>query len=335
MQDTWQAFLLQQGATIKDDVIDFDTSALNLKETALISPLSDFAMLAVEGNDRHLFLHGQLINDLNLIDQPAAQLSAWCNPKGQLITNFLIINTGTSYLLIFKRELKAFVQKRLTMFVMRSDVTINDISESSPLLGLANTSDLAILDENIPTEPGAVYAFDGLIIISHPDGSGRYLLTGSVEALINQLNVLKNQFMLVGSLIWSLLDILAGLPWITSATQEQYLPQMLNLDALKALSYKKGCYPGQEVIARLHYRGQVKKRLQLINTSQSLTVGDFIYLKESDNKIGTVINSGPHPDGLCYALAVIDSDKINEPLFADTKCVHDVSIMELPYAIDA
>ncbi len=335
MQDTWQAFLLQQGATIQDDIIDLDTSGLNIRGTPLISPLADFAMLAVEGNDRHVFLHGQLINDLNLIDKPAAQLSAWCNPKGQLITNLLVINTGTSYLLIFKQALKEFVQKRLTMFVMRSDVTITDISESSPLLGLANTNDLSLLDKNITTAPGAVYAFDGLIIISHPDGSGRHLLTGSVEALINKLNVLKNQFMMTGSSIWNLLDILAGLPWITSATQEQFLPQLLNLDALKGLSYKKGCYPGQEVIARLHFRGQVKKRLRLISTDQSLTPGSNLYLKDSESKVGTVINSEYDTDGLNYALAVIELDKINEPLFTDTQSDHQVSIRELPYAIDA
>lgn len=334
MQDTWQAFLLQQGATIKDDVIDLDTSGLNIKQTPLIAPLSDFAMLAVEGDDRHVFLHGQFINDLNLIDKPAAQLSAWCNPKGQLITNFLVINTGTSYLLIFKQELKEFVQKRLTMFVMRSNVTITDISDTSPLLGLDNISDLSLLDKNIPTVSGAVYAFDGLIIICHPDGSGRYLLTGSVDALINKLNVLKNQFMMTGSTIWNLLDILAGLPWITSATQEQFLPQLLNLDALKGLSYKKGCYPGQEVIARLHFRGEVKKRLKLISTDQRLSTGDSLYLEQSENKVGTVINSGTHPDGLCYALAVIALDKINEKLFADTQCHHEVSLLELPYAID-
>ncbi len=336
MQETWQAFLQQQGATINDDgAIDLECTNLNISETPLSAPLSGFAMLAVEGNDRHVFLHGQFINDLNLIDKPAAQLSAWCNPKGQLITNFLVVNTGTSYLLIFKQELKEFVQKRLTMFVMRSNVTITDISETSPLLGLANTTDYSLLDKNIPTTSGAVYAFDGLIIICHPDDSGRYLLTGSTDALINKLSLLKNKFTMVASSIWNLLDILAGLPWITSATQEQFLPQMLNLDALNGLSYKKGCYPGQEVIARLHYRGEVKKRLQLITTDQQLTVGNNLYLKESGSKIGTVINSACHTDGLSHALAIIELDKINEPLFTDTQSNHEVSIRELPYAIDA
>ena len=334
MQDTWQKFLHQQGATIHDDGIELNHPDLNIIETPLVSPLAGFTTLVVGGSERHLFLHGQFINDLNLIETPAAQLSAWCNPKGQLITNFLVVNTGTSYLLIFKKELKEFVQKRLTMFVMRSDVTIADISETSPLLGLANTTELSLLNENIPTEPGAVHAFDGLIVICHPDGSGRHLVTGSIDALINKLTAHKNEITMISSSAWNLLDILAGLPWVTLATQEQFLPQMLNLDVLKGLSYKKGCYPGQEVIARLHFRGEVKKRLQLMTTTQSLTAGNNLYLKNG-SKIGTVINSECRTDGLSYALAIIELDKIKEPLFTDRQCQHEVSITELPYAIHA
>ncbi|MFT5397071.1 MAG: folate-binding protein YgfZ [Gammaproteobacteria bacterium] len=333
MQETWQAFLEQEGATIQDNgVIDFTQSVINLSETPLATPLSGFAMLAVGGNDRHAFLHGQFINDLNLIEEPAAQISAWCNAKGQLITNILIINTGIAYLLIFKEDLKEFVQKRLGMFVMRSDVTINDISDASPLIGLANCNDLDSLTNNFPTNPGEVNAVDGLIVICHPDGSGRHLITGSIEALKKNVSNFKNSLTMTGSHIWDLLDILAGLPWITSSTQEQYLPQMLNLDALKGLSYQKGCYPGQEVIARLHYRGEVKKRLSLIQSEQTLSVGEQLISEPSNSKVGTVINAATHPDGLCYALAVIVLDKLNDKLIIEN---HEVTIIDLPYAIES
>jgi tRNA-modifying protein YgfZ len=334
MQATLKTFLQDQGATIKEnDDIEFNNKDINLSETPIISPLSNFAVLAISGNERHAFLHGQLINDLNLIETPAAQLSAWCNPKGQIISNFLIINTGISYLLIFKYELKAFVQKRLTMFVMRSDVTIEDITESSPLLGIANTEDLSSLGTNIPTNAGGIYAFEGLIIIKHPDNSGRYLITGSIEALTKKLPELNYTY--TSHSIWGLLDIVAGLPWITSATQEQFLPQMLNLDALRGLSYQKGCYPGQEVIARLHYRGEVKKRLQIIKSEQPLEVTNNLYPEHSDKKVGTIINTATHPDGSTYALAVIELDQVNEKLFADTESKQSISIIELPYAIES
>ena len=331
MKKTWQTFLEDQGAIIQENKIEFESfenTNFDINKTPIVSPLSDFALLTISGDDRHAFLHGQFINDLNLIEDSAAQLSAWCNVKGQVITNFIIINTGISYVLIFKHELKEFVQKRLSMFIMRSDVTIEDISESSPLIGLANIKDLSALGSDIPTKAGEVHAVDGLVIIFYPDNSGRYLITGSIEALTKKLPELNKK--LTSSSVWVLLDILAGLPWVTSATQEQYLPQILNLDALKSLSYQKGCYPGQEVIARLHYRGEIKKRLQLIKSEIELIIGEDIFLENSENKIGTVINSTKHPDGNYYGLSVIESDKLNQKLFSNG---HKINILNLPYPV--
>jgi tRNA-modifying protein YgfZ len=333
MQNSWQAFLEEQEATIQDsDIIEFDNTDISITETPLASPLSGFALLAINGNDRHAFLHSQLINDLNLIEEPAAQLSAWCNPKGQVISNFLIINTGISYLLIFRKDLKKFVKKRLRMFVMRSDVTIENITDLSPLIGLANTNsnNLSSLGLDMPTNSGQVHATDGLIIICHPDNSNRYLITGSIESLINKLPELNKSLTMTSSSAWNLLDIFSGLPWITSNTKELFLPQMLNLDVLNGLSYQKGCYPGQEVIARLHYRGEVKKRLQIINSEVKLNVGGNIYEDQSENKVGTIINHEKHSDGNFYGLAVIALDTLNEKLFFDKK---EIKIVDLPYAI--
>ena len=335
MQETWQTFLKDQGATIQDSgVIDFgntDTGLENITETPVISPLSGFAVLEISGDDRQSFLHGQFINDLNQIDEPAAQLSAWCNPKGQVISNFLIINTGSTYLLILKEDLKEVVQKRLAMFVMRSNVTINDISDESPLIGIANTDDLTLFGSNIPTIPGESQIIDDLIIICLPDFSGRYLITGGIETLKNKVSELKTTLQMTGSSVWNLLDILAGLPWITLTNKEQFLPQMLNLDSLKGLSYLKGCYPGQEVIARLHYRGEVKKRLNLIKSIHQCHVGASLYSEQSDSNVGIVINSAIHPDGNSYALAVISLDNTTNKLFSDNQ---EITIIELPYAID-
>ncbi len=330
MQELWQTFLKEQGATINNNgIIEFDNTDLDINNTALASPLTGFALLAVNGNDRHSFLHGQFINDLNLIKTSGSQLSAWCNPKGLVITNFIIINTGISYLLLFKQDQKEFVQKRLSMFVMRSDVSIEDITNLSPLVGFANTNDLLISGSDIPANAGEVTANDGLIIVCHPDNSDRYLITGNIEALSKKLPELD--ITLASSSNWDLLDILAGLPWITSTTQEQFLPQMLNLDALKGLNYQKGCYPGQEVIARLHYRGKVKKRLQMINSDNELNVGDNIYLEQTENKAGAIINSANHPEESNYALAVIDLNKMTNKLFINQ---NEITLLELPYTFD-
>ncbi len=330
MQEQWQTFLKEQGATISESgTIEFDNTDLGIIDTALASPLTDFALLAVSGNDRHGFLQGQFINDLNLIEKSGSQLSAWCNPKGQVITNFIIINSGISYLLLFKQGQKEFIQKRLGMFIMRSDVTIEDITNSSPLVGFANTKDLLISGSDIPTNAGDVTANDGLIIVCHPDNSDRYLITGNIEALSKKLPELDITF--ASSSNWNLLDILAGLPWVTSTTQEQFLPQMINLDALKGLNHQKGCYSGQEVIARLHYRGKVKKRVQLIRSEIDLNVGDNIYLENPENKAGTIINSASLPEENNYALAVIDLNKMTNKLFINQ---NEITLLELPYTFD-
>ena len=321
MQENWQNFLKEQTAK--------DNSNIDLTKSSIVSPLSNFALLAVKGDDRHSFLHGQFINDLNLIEKPAAQLSAWCNPKGQVITNLIIISTGTSYLLLFRQELEEYVQNRLNMFIMRSDVVIENITESSPVVGVANINDLSALDSYTPTEQGEVHDIDNIIIISHPDNSGRYLITGSIEALTKKLPRLNKT--LTSDTVWESLDILSGLSWTTTLTQEQFLPQMLNLDILNGLSYQKGCYPGQEVIARLHYRGEVKKRMQLINSTNKITIGDDILLNDSDKKVGEVINATKHPDCSYIGLAVIQTDILDESLLIGS---NKITINALPYNSD-
>lgn len=317
MQQAWEDFLKNNNI---DDEVDVKTSAV-------ISPLSDFTILAVSGEDRHDFLHGQFINDLNLINNPSAQLSAWCNPKGQVISNFIIINTGISYLLIFKKELKDTIQKRLSMFVLRSDVKIEDITDSSPLVGLANINDLSVLTEKMPTKAGEIIATEGLIIVSHPDNSGRYLITGTLDALIKKLSKLKIK--LCDDSAWNILDIQSGLPWISKATQEQFLPQMLNMDALKGLSYQKGCYPGQEVVARLHYRGEVKKRVQIIKSSHELYIGEDV--TSSENKVGTIINSVNKSNSEYFGLAIINLDALNDSLKVKN---NEIELHKLPYIIN-
>lgn len=298
-------------------------------KTPLLCLPAGFALLSVSGEDRQTFLHGQLINDLNLIAKPGAQLSGWCNPRGQLISNFLVINTGTAFLLLFRKELLDYVLKRLNMFVLRANVTVEDITETTPLLGVANCEDTDLLDAGMSNTPGAISANDGVMAVCLPDQSRRYLLLGNVEAQVAKTTELQNALTLTGADTWSLLDILAGMPWIGSATQEKFLPQMLNLDVLDGLSYKKGCYPGQEVIARLHYRGEVKRRIQLVTCDTKLVAG--MVIKSNDSNAGTVVNSAINGDGKTLALAVIDLDKLDGNLYPDNSPDTTIEVLPLPY----
>ncbi len=323
MQADWQNYV--NALTMATDV--------DVRETPLLVFPDGFSLLAVSGNDRHSFLHSQLINDLNQIQNAGAQYSAWCNPKGQVIANFLVINTGTSYLLLFRDDLKDYVQKRLTMFVLRADVAINDITTDSPLLGIANVTDTILAECNVDTAPGAVSACDGVITVKLPDDSGRYLMTGNTEALTARTSLLLGSLQAVPAESWSLLDIYAGFPWVNGCTQEKFLPQMLNLDALQALSYQKGCYPGQEVVARLHYRGEVKRRVMLVQTTAVVSAGEHVKTSTDENA-GMVISSASLVNGDSICLAVIDMDKCNHDLYPDSDRDSAFTMLTLPYAID-
>ncbi len=275
-----------------------------------------FAVLAISGTDRESFLQAQFINDLTPIKKTGVQFSAWCNPKGQVIANFLLLNTGTRYLLFLQADLKLFVQKRLGLFVLRSDVTIESIPEQQLLLlGFSEQTTLpSALELTLPTK-NEVISIDDLVITSLPySATNRYLLIADrnmPETTLLEKNISSQ---MTDSMIWSLRDLFDGIPWITATTQEQFLPQTLNLDRLNGLSYQKGCYPGQEIIARLHYRGTVKKNLYLIKSKHLLAVGGLLISEQSDSDLGSIINVASHLDGYYYALAVIKIENCHDKL---------------------
>ncbi len=276
MKNTWESVLKEKNIKIKEYCINNNPSAF---------PLSIFAILEITGNDRYEFLQNQFTNDLNN-NKLTSQLSAWCNPKGKVIANFIIINTKSSYLLIFKKDLKDYVFKKLNIYILRSEVTINDISNLYLLLGLSNLNKLDLNNSSILLEDGGVEFINKQYITRLPDSSGRYLIAGNIESFTNTVEELKEKIEFVNDAAWELLDILSKIPWITFENKERYLPQMINLDKLKAVSFKKGCFTGQEVIARIHYRGRIKRCLELIKSKYEMHAGCYLYLKNTGKKVG-------------------------------------------------
>ena len=328
MANAWRRFLERRGAAIEHDGAVTFGNAGYLPETPenqpLACPLSGFSILEVSGKDARGFLHGQLTNDLNALTVNHSQFSAWCNPKGQVIGNFIVIRREGGYLLILKSSLKDQARKRLGLYVLRADVSIHDRSGQLALLGIAHTW----------LDTGRLVGIEGLTTAALPNGSNRYLLAGAAGAMGAALDTLSGRVALAGSRLWEQLDIQAGIPWIGQETQARFLPQMLNLDLLRGLSYQKGCYPGQEVIARLHYRGKLKKRLALFKAATDLHVGDRLYQKDLNNAVGDIINATA-PDGGAYALAVVRLDSLKQPLFPAPDSNRALTRLALPYAADA
>jgi len=212
--------------------------------------LNRYGLLTVTGTDARAFLHAQLTNDIAKLASDRAALAGWCSAKGRLLATMLVIPSADGFLLQLSKDLAPAVQKRLSMFILRSKVKIVDESEAWAQYGLWNAS------LNV-----AGVAWEGGVATVGV-GEGRFLRMG--KGLSQTCAASEDQ--------WTLQEIRAGRPWISAATQDQFVPQMVNLETIGGVDFQKGCYPGQEIVARAQYRGQVKRRMTRVQLPQGLEV---------------------------------------------------------------
>src|SRR4051812_6178822 len=204
--------------------------------------LTRYGLLSVSGADAREFLHAQLTNDIESLPPGRAALAGWCSAKGRLLASFLVIPWHEGFLLQLSRDLVPGVAKRLAMFVLRSKVKIADESERWKQFGVWGAS----------SQDGEMFS------VSETDAAVRIKFENARALLLSPE---PPQGLAVDESRWMLDEIRAGRPLITSATQELFVPQMVNLHTLGGVDFKKGCYPGQEVVARTQYRGQLKRHM--------------------------------------------------------------------------
>jgi tRNA-modifying protein YgfZ len=203
--------------------------------------LTRYGLLSVTGADARAFLHAQLTNDIAQLAPDRWVLAGWCSAKGRLLASFLVVPAPDGFLLQLARDLAEPVAKRLAMFVLRSKVRIADESERLAQFGL--------WDADVSGPDVAWSGSVGTVRIA----PRRYLQLGPTGEMTETPNA--------DELEWTLQEIRAGRPLITRATQDQFVPQMVNFETLGGVDFRKGCYPGQEIVARAQYRGQVKRRM--------------------------------------------------------------------------
>jgi tRNA-modifying protein YgfZ len=203
--------------------------------------LTRYGLLSVSGDDAREFLHAQLTNDIQNLPPERAALAGWCSAKGRLLATFLVIPAPQGYLLQLARDLTPAVAKRLSMFILRLKVKITDESDAWAQFG--------VWDADWPA--GAI-TWEGERV-TVPVGDKRFLRLEPVASVSLTCKADEDA--------WSVQEIRAGHPLITAATQDQFVPQMVNLETLGGVDFRKGCYPGQEIVARAQYRGQVKRRM--------------------------------------------------------------------------
>jgi tRNA-modifying protein YgfZ len=262
MNTNWKTFLLSQQAPVNhEDKIDFSETASSGEKS--IYPLTQLAVLSVRGKDAAKLLQGQITCNVNDISETKSSLAAMCNPKGRVIATFLLVKKADAFLVVLPEELLETVKKRLQMYVLRSDVKITDSSDEFCLLGLC--------EKKKPTQPFFSEIQQDIVSVNLPGLASRKLLITDVDNAIRfwSAQVDSQGFRVGNSDAWQYLDITSGIPWVTTATSEEFIPQMLNLDKLGGISFNKGCYTGQEIVARTHYLGKSKREMFLAECQAS------------------------------------------------------------------
>lgn len=274
----------------------------------VLSPLAQLGLIRATGADAESFLQNQLSNDVRQLGPARAQLSSYNSPKGRVLDLFALRRDGEAILLETRRDTLPASLKRLRMFVLRSKVVLEDASDATVALGLAGADAAALLEQAglpVPAQDWDHAATGEVTVMRRPGAQPRFSLHGapaSLEALWPQLSA---QARPVGSAAWRLLDVLAGLPAIRPETADHFVAQMLNLDQLGAISFTKGCYPGQEIVARMHYLGNLKRRMFLCRGEAAAMPGMEVFAEGSDSPVGEVVDAALHPEGGTALLAVL------------------------------
>lgn len=314
-QSIWQNNLIKQGAVVSEGVIQhFGNPASELVSTAkenIICDLSHLGLLSLSGDDATTFLQGQVTNDVNQLNGTHAHYSAYCSPKGRMLALFLAFSHDEKLYLQFSQSILASIMKRLKMYVMRSKVEISDASDEMISFGLNGPDATDLLKQkfgNVPNHDYEVSTIEQGLMIKLPsiNGHSRYQVITQEKQALDVWNALKESCRPVGKACWDWLDIQMGIPDVQEKTQDQFVPQMLNLDCLNGINFKKGCYTGQEIVARTHYLGKVKRRMYLasIISNEAPSEGDGV-MDSSDNEVGKIVKAAPNLTGGFDALIEI------------------------------
>ena len=267
MNPNWKIFLLSENAIFENDTRIVFPSPQH-EGSKRIYPVPHLGVLTVTGKDAAKLLQGQITCNINDITEIKSSLGALCNPKGRAITTFLLVKKADAYLLVLPKELLESVKKRLQMYVLRSDVTLTDSSDELCLVGLSY-SDAQMNEPSSPEQLFATTQQENITVNLSSDQNRCLIIAEADNARKLWSEQVKQGFQPENSDQWRYLDIISGIPWLTIETSEEFIPQMLNLDKLGGISFTKGCYTGQEIVARTHYLGTAKREMFLAECDTS------------------------------------------------------------------
>jgi tRNA-modifying protein YgfZ len=344
MDQDWQNFLTTQGAQIQDGVVshfgDAPAERLATRDGTVLCDLGQFGTLRASGEDAQNFLQNLLSNDISEVGNTRAQLSSLNSAKGRMLATMLIWREGDDYLLQLPRVLCESIRKKLSMYVLRAKVKITDASDVVVSLGLSGGAAQEILRARfgeLPQLPLGCIGIEQGSVIRVSDTRWQ------IDTTPQQANMLwaemSRKARPVGSGCWDWLNVRAGIPVILPQTQEQFVAQMTNFDLVNGVNFKKGCYPGQEIVARMQYLGKLKRRMYLahIDSADSPQAGDELFSADMEGQAsGMLANVAAAPSGGYDVLAVLQTSS------RETQTVHwkspqgaALQFLPLPYTLPA
>lgn len=317
MSDFWPDYLSQ-------DI----SSAQQTKAQYSVSPIINRQVLAVKGPDSAKFMQGQFTCNVATLNEESFTHGACCNAKGRMVANFTLVKQNDDFLLALDSSLADALQDHLKKYRVFFKCTF-ELSKYV-MLGVKGPDAQKYLTEifgGCPTDAFNQYAFEGGVIIQLPFEAGYELWISPEQASIKIPELVHN-----GSLndahAWPLNLIEHGLPQLTLANLEKHIPQMINLGVTGGVSFNKGCYTGQEIVARMQYLGKMKRHMYLLSIgNHDVVAGDDVYVENGTSPVGTIINS--HNNG--KALAVIEDKHLQSPLFIGSNLSIAAKLLSLPY----
>lgn len=264
--------------------------------------LTHLGIIRAVGEDAVKFLQGQLTQDVALLDLTQARLAAFCNAKGRMQASFVLFKRSEEdVLLACRRDLLAATLKRLSMFVMRAKVKLSDASHEFLLHGLTGTAIENIAGNAQPAWTKVDIGDANLVFLYPGAGQARAMWCAPAGSLVPEGKSIDLE-------TWNWLEVQSGIAMISQPVFESFVPQMLNYESVGGVNFKKGCYPGQEIVARSQFRGTLKRRAYLVHTDEAPALGQEVFhAQESDQPCGLVAASAAHPAGGFDAIVSIQT----------------------------
>ena len=290
-----------------------------------IAPLPHLGVIRVDGADAASFLQGQLTQDFVLLQDNQARLAAYLSPKGRMLASFIgLRRSSTELLLVCSRDLLPATLKRLSMFVLRAKVRLTDASADFQCWGLAGDALLSIAGSALPAWSKAEFGSASVVHLYPAESQPRALLVAPADAPAPTGPALAPG-------LWDWSEVRSGVATLTAPVVDAFVPQMLNYESIGGVNFKKGCYPGQEVVARSQFRGTLKRRTYLAHAPSALAVGAEVFAPEdAEQPVGTVVQAAAAPGGGVDALVALQITAASGALHVGGVAL---TLLPLPYAL--